>query len=311
MSLTTLPDVITAHDTERTHRLYLRLAYWAAGLPLAALLIYGFDYYVSSPEARALSPKHAYLKPSGVIGLHLGIVGFFLFLLVYLYPLRKHSKWLSRQGSSRHWLDFHVLLGLVTPLIITFHSSFKFSGIAGVAYWIMVFVALSGLVGRYIYLQIPRSLTYAEMSLKEGQEQSTQLSAQLNGLGIVSTRDLDQLLRLPDLREAERMSLLASLWKMMLFDLTFPARVWRLRQKMIWGHGRRWSWVGFGRTQNERLERAIALAREQAQLSKKVLFLSKSKQLFNLWHVIHLPFSYSFAVLGLVHVALMVMLGYY
>jgi hypothetical protein len=308
----TFPQVVTAAtDRERNHRLRLRIAYWVAGLGLLTLLVYGFSYYVSSPEQRALSPKHAYLKPSGLIGLRLGMLGFLLFLLIYLYPLRKRWAWLGRQGSSRHWLDFHVLMGLVAPLIITFHSSFKFRGIAGVAYWIMIFVALSGVVGRYIYSQIPRSLNFAELSLKEGQEQGAKLAAQLSGLGILSPRDVENLLRLPDLRRAEQLSLLAALAKMILFDLLFPLRVWRLRQKMIWSHQKLWSLVGFGRTRNVPLECAISLARQQALLSKKVLFLSKSQRLLYLWHVIHRPFSYSFAVLASIHVILMLMLGYF
>ena len=278
---------------------------------MLAVFIYGFDYYFSSAEQRALSPKHALLKPSGTIGLHLGMLGFFLFLIVYLYPIRLRWAWLGRQGSSRHWLDFHVLMGLVAPLIITFHSSFKFSGLAGVAYWIMVFVALSGLVGRYIYGQIPRSLNFAELSFGDGRERSAKLAEQLKSLGVLSARDVEGLLHLPDVRQAERMSLLAALSKMMLFDLTFPFRVWRLRQKMLWSHRRWWSLVGFGRTQNVPLERAISLAREQAVLSKRVLFLSKSQQMLKLWHVIHRPFSYSFALLAAIHVILMVMLGYY
>ena len=195
---------------------------------------------------RGLSPKHALLKPSGTIGLHLGMFGFFLFLLLYLYPIRLRWAWLGRQGSSRHWLDFHVLLGLIAPLIITFHSSFKFGGIAGVAYWIMIFVALSGLVGRYIYAQIPRTLNFAELSLKEGQEQGAKLAEQIKNLGILSARDIEGLLHLPGMRQAEQMSLLSALWKMMVFDLVFPFRVWRLRQKMLWSHRRWWSFVGFG-----------------------------------------------------------------
>jgi hypothetical protein len=157
----TVPRVTAAvPDGERMHRIYLGVAYLIAGLLLVGMLIYGFDYYWLSPAHRALSPKHAYLKPSGAIGLRLGMIGFFMFLLIYLYPLRKRWAWLGRQGSSRHWLDFHVLLGLAAPMVVAFHSSFKFSGIAGVAYWIMIVVSLSGVVGRYIYAQIPRSLNF-------------------------------------------------------------------------------------------------------------------------------------------------------
>jgi hypothetical protein len=308
----TFPSVAVGQsDRERTHRLRLRVAYLLAGISMLALLIYGFDYYISSAGQRALSPKHNFLKPSGTIGLHLGMLGFFLFLIVYLYPLRKRWAWLGKQGSSRRWLDFHVLLGLVAPLLVTFHSSFKFNGIAGVAYWIMIVVALSGIVGRYIYSQIPRSLNSAELSLKEAQDQSATLTAQLNSLGILTPRDIEGLLHLTNQRTAEKMSALTALWKMMLFDLAFPFRVWRLRQKMLWSHNKQWSLVGVGRTQNVSLERAILIAREQTLLTKKIVFLSKSQRMLHLWHVIHRPFSYSFAVLASIHVILMLMLGYY
>ena len=309
----TVPRVSAeAPNAERMHRLYLSLAYVVAGLLLVGMLVYGLNYYWLSAAHRALSPKHAYLKPSGTIGLRLGMIGFLMFLLIYLYPLRKRWAWLGRQGSSRHWLDFHVLLGLTAPIVVTFHAAFKFSGIAGVAYWIMMVVSLSGVVGRYIYAQIPRSLNFAELSLKEAQEQSAALAVQLQTLGILTPRDIASLVRLPDLQQAERMSLLGALMKMMLFDAAFPFRVWRLRQKMLWSHSRNlFAIAGFRRSDNVALERAIRLAREQTLVSKKILFLSKSHKMFQLWHVIHRPFSYSFALLASIHVILMLMLGYY
>ena len=303
--------VAAARDPDRMHRLRLRFAYMLAGACAMALLVYGLGYYILGPEARALSPKHALLKPSGTIGLRMGMLGFLLFLFVYVYPLRKRWAWLGRQGSSKRWLDVHVLLGLTAPVVITFHSSFKFQGIAGVAYWIMVIVALSGVVGRYIYAQIPRSLNSAELSLQDAQELSARLATQLKGLGILTARDIERLLHMPDVRQAASMSLLSALWQMMLLDLKFPFRVWQLRQKMIWSHGKWWSLVGIGRTRNAKLEAAISTAREQALLTKKILFLSKSSRMFHLWHVIHRPFSYSFAVLASIHVVLMLMLGYY
>src|SRR5271169_2076543 len=297
---------------ERIHQFVLRAAYLATGVLLLGMFIYGIDYYWLPAVHRALSPKHALLKPSGSIGLRLGMIGFLMFLLIYIYPLRKKWAWLGRQGNSRHWLDFHVLLGLAAPVVITFHSSFKFSGIAGVAYWIMLMVSLSGIVGRYIYAQIPRSLNFAELSFKEAQEQSAALAAQMQALGILSPKDIHGLVHLPGAQQAERMSLLEALTKMLLFDLVFPFRVWRLRQKMLWSHTRSiFAIAGFGRSPNLSLERAIQLARQQTMISKKILFLSKSHKMFELWHIIHRPFSYSFALLATMHVVLMLMLGYY
>jgi hypothetical protein len=308
----TLPTTATSlADPHRMHRFRLKIAYLLAIAGTLVLLAYGFAYYWSSPEQRALSPKHAYLKPSGAIGLRLGMFGVLLFFVIFLYPLRKKWAWLGRQGSSKRWLDFHVLLGLLAPVVVTFHSSFKFSGIAGVAYWIMIVVALSGVVGRYIYAQIPRSLNSAELSLQEAQEQSLRMTTQLKNTGILSSRDIDGLLHLPDMRKMASTSLLGALGRMLLFDLLFPLRIWRLRQKMLWSKRRWWSLVGFGRGQNVVLERAISMAREQTLLTKRILFLSKSHRMLHLWHIIHRPFSYSFAVLASFPVILLLMLGYY
>jgi hypothetical protein len=307
-----VPRIMTAPvDKEKAHRTRLGIAYLIAVVLTLIQLAYGFNYYILSQAQRALSPKHALLKPSGAIGLRLGMIAFVLFLIVYIYPLRKLWPWLGRQGSARHWLDFHVLMGITAPVLVTFHSSFKFSGLAGVAFWIMVIVALSGVVGRYIYAQIPRSLGFAEVSLKEAREQSEKLAEQLNSLGILSPKDVEALMRLPNSHQSEQMSVLIALWKMMLFDMEFPFRVWRLRQKMLWSHRKSMSLVGLRRTQNAKLESAISTAREQIMLSKKILFLSKSHQLLHLWHMIHRPFSYSFAALASIHVILMLMLGYY
>jgi hypothetical protein len=307
-----IPQSVTpVASPDRVFRGRLRTAYFLAGLVALVLLINGLDYYWLPQAERALSPKHPYLKPSGTAGLYLGRAGFFLFLALYLYPLRKRWTWLGRQGNSKRWLDVHVLLGLTAPIIITFHSSFKFSGIAGIAYWVMVVVALSGVIGRYIYTQIPRSLTSVEVALKEAQEQSAKLAGKLNNLGILSEKEVAELIGLPDARATERMSLLVVLWKMILFDLTLPLRVRALRQEMMWSRKRMWSLIGFKRGENAILERTIAVAREQAVVAKKTLFLSKSHRLFHLWHIVHRPFSYSFALLASIHIILMLLLGYY
>jgi hypothetical protein len=307
-----VPQVLAGPvDAEKAHRTRLGIAYKIAAVLALIQLAYGYNYYILSQAERALSPKHMFLKPSGIIGLRLGMIGFVLFLIVYLYPLRKVWPWLGRQGNARHWLDFHVLLGITAPILIAFHSSFKFSGLAGVAFWIMVLVAMSGVVGRYIYSQVPRRMNLAEVTLKETKEQSEKLAAQLSSLGVLSPRDVESLLHLPNLEQAQQMSLLTALWKMILFDMGFPFRMWKLRQKMLWSHQKGWSLVGFRRTENAKLENAIAAAREQTVIAKKIVFLSKSQKLLDLWHMIHRPFSYSFAALASIHVILMLMLGYY
>ena len=113
-------DAKTALDTERGHKLRLRALYGLAFATNLAIFIYGFDYYKLSALDRPFSPKHHILRPSGPIGLYLGFVGVALFVGIFLYPLRKHWAWLGTKGSTRHWLDIHVLMGLTAPFIIAF-----------------------------------------------------------------------------------------------------------------------------------------------------------------------------------------------
>ena len=297
-------------DRERGHRRRLLAGYLTALLIAVSLVAYGFSYYTLDAAHRPLSPKHVWLKPSGAIGVRLGMLGFALFLCIYLYPIRKRWPWLARQGSSRHWLDFHVLLGLTAPVIILFHSSFKFRGVAGMAFWIMCAVALSGLVGRYLYAQIPRSLGAAELSLKELQEEQSRLSQLLSSQNIVSPADLAPLFQLPSQQQVQDMPLGVALLTILDLDLARPFRVAVLRWRAMGAWGRVLSLGGLRRTRNVNLERVIRIASRQARLSKRILFLARSLRIFHLWHVVHRPFSYAFALLASLHILVVLFFGY-
>jgi hypothetical protein len=298
-------------DTERGHRLRLRALYLLAIVTNLAIFFYGFDYYKLAAMDRPFSPKHHMLRPSGPVGLYLGFMGVALFAGIFLYPLRKHWPWLGQIGSTRHWLDIHVLMGLTAPFIIAFHSTLKFKGIAGMAFWIMFAVSASGVVGRYLYAQIPRKVTTAELSMKELQELQENLSQQLEAQRLLPEADLRALLRMPDAQRVNRLPIFIALPYMMILDVVRMFGVARLRRRALtFGQSLR-TLAGFLPTQNRELEKAIHAAAEEAALSKRLLFLSRSQKVFHLWHVVHKPFSYAFAVLALLHIGLQFFLGYF
>jgi hypothetical protein len=298
-------------DTERGHRLRLRALYILAFATNLAIFFYGFDYYKLSALDRPFSPKHHMLRPSGPIGLYLGFMGVALFVGIFLYPIRKHWPWLGTIGSTRHWLDIHVLMGLTAPFIIAFHSTLKFKGIAGMAFWIMFAVSASGVVGRYLYAQIPRKVTTAELSVKEVQELQETLAQQLAAQNVLPAADLRTLLRMPDAHRVARLPIVIALIYMMMLDVVRVFRVARLRRHALQFGGYVQTLAGFLPTRNRELEKAIHAAAEEAALSKRILFLSRSQKVFHLWHVVHKPFSYAFAVLALLHIGLQFVLGYF
>ena len=302
--------VIPRADPERGHRTRVFLAWMLA---LAVVLVfagYGYDYYTLSATQRPFSPKHDILRPSGTIGIRLGMLGVLMFFLIYLYPLRKKWGWLGRQGNSRHWLDFHIVLGTTAPIIIAFHSSFKFGNIAGMAFWSMMMVTISGFIGRYLYAQIPRNLNAAELSIKEIREREAALKKELAEQRETFGFAVDALYQLPSEAEVARTPAVASLISMLFIDFKRPFRTsWvRLRQAGLFA----WvfSFFGLFATADPRLERAIRVAKTEAKLAKSIAFLSRTQRIFQLWHVIHRPFSYAFAILAIIHIGLALFMGY-
>jgi drug/metabolite transporter (DMT)-like permease len=283
----------------RRHRWWIMLGGAAGTLATIALLVNGWSYYTLPSDARVASPHHVTLKPSGTIGNALGIVGAVMLLLMYLYPLRKKWKWLAKKGKTKRWLDYHMLMGLIGPVLITFHSSFKLQGVAGLAYWSMIAVVVSGIVGRYLYNKIPRKLDAVEMSVEEAEQLCANLARQIYAQNVLTEEELQPLLALPSLDEVQSMPLLKALMVIVVLDLRRPWIMWRLRSK-----------VGAHATGHADVRQALAAIRKQAALSKDALFLAKVKQTFRLWHVVHRPVSYSLAIMATLHILVVVFLVY-
>jgi len=85
-------------------------------------------------------------------------------------------------------------MGAIVPVVVAFHASFKFNGLAGIAWWIMFPVAGSGGAGRCIFVRIPRSRNSAELSL---QFEEPARAPNLGAVAAVRPADLAHLFRLP------------------------------------------------------------------------------------------------------------------
>jgi hypothetical protein len=302
----------TSFDREASgHKFRLLLAWLAALTLIVSLSVYGYPYYKLGIGERPYSDLHSVLRPSGSIGLKLGMLGTAMYCVLFLFPLRKRWTWLAGLGKTRHWLDFHVLMGISAPIVITFHASFKLQGMVGIAYWIMVSVALSGFIGRYMYAQIPRSLNAVQLTMSEIQTQTEELAAKLSGQHLFAVEEIAPLLEVPTAAEVRRMSLGSVFWTMLRLDLARPIRVSRLRRRVI-DRGERFTTLGgLLASRNAELESIVTGLRKHSWLRTKTAFLDRTQHVFHLWHVVHRPFSYSFALLVIVHIVLALSLGYF
>lgn len=296
---------------ERAHRIRVWIAGMAALLLCVSIGVYGFDYYRLPRELRPFSDKHELLRPSGRIGINLGILGTALFCIIFLYAFRKIIPWLGRFGTAKHWMDFHIICGVTAPIIIAFHASFKFNNIAGVAFWIMLAVAISGIAGRYLYAQIPQSLNAAKTSFQELAANEDALADALKRQTVYSEAKIARIFAMPTAEEIRKSSLLTTLAQMIFLDLRRPFQIAGMRrQAASFGQFIR-SVGGLVSTGNDDIEIVVQLVRRKASLSKRILFLDQAERVFHLWHVVHRPFSYAFAVLAIIHIVNAVRLGYF
>ncbi|MGA7592009.1 MAG: hypothetical protein WBW02_15960, partial [Candidatus Sulfotelmatobacter sp.] len=226
-SITLAPTAAVVSTAGKKHQRLVLFVSLIAIAAMVALLVYGGDYYRLGQADRAFSPKHHLLQPSGIVGINLGLLGVLMLCGIFLYPLRKRWGWLQKQGNSKHWLDHHVVLGVAAPLCIAFHASFKFRGLAGMAFWVMVAVSLSGLVGRYLYAQTQLQIAAAESCLLE-------LQRVLERQRIIPQIDLRRLLfRMPDRNRMLHWPVSTALVYMVASDLTQPFRVAHLRLRVL------------------------------------------------------------------------------
>jgi len=148
------------------HKIYVG-SFFVVGVAVMVLLaINGYDYYSTPLEERFFNSKHTLLKPSGDWGHGFGIIGTLMMIMgVSIYMIRKRVKWVFNFGFLKHWLEFHIFLCTVGPMLVLYHTAFKFGGIVSVSFWSMVLVVLSGVIGRFIYVQIPRTIQGQEIGI--------------------------------------------------------------------------------------------------------------------------------------------------
>ena len=79
-----------------------------------------------------------------------------------------------------------MLCGLLGPLFIVLHGGVKLpTGFTGIAFWVMILVAVSGFFGRYLFGYFPASAAGLRVDLASEQRKLTELRAQL----VAETRD--------------------------------------------------------------------------------------------------------------------------
>ncbi|HEX5137004.1 MAG TPA: NAD(P)-binding domain-containing protein [Planctomycetota bacterium] len=137
------------------------------------------DYYGLPPAERAAHWKHAFLHPARGVGLWLGIVAVALILANLLYLVRR-SQWLRVTfGSLQAWMSVHVATGILALLCAMMHGAMRpGDSPGGHAFWALVVLLGTGIVGRYFYAYVPRAANGRELELTEVKAQLEHVEAE-------------------------------------------------------------------------------------------------------------------------------------
>lgn len=243
-------------------------------IALILLIFNGISYYNLSLDERVFHPGHSLLKPSGMSGHGYGIIGSLLLVTgVGSYMARKRYRFLSRAGLLKYWLEVHIFLCTLGPLLVLFHTAFKFGGLVAVSFWCMVAVFLSGIAGRFIYLQIPRSIEGRELDLDEILSMKTNLA---NNLKTKYNLDDESLELLDDGKLKHKAGNI-------------------LREKKLLA---------------AEYKMAVKLIKESRRLNLRIRRLASMQKMFRYWHTVHLPFAIIMLIIALIHISVAIIFGY-
>jgi len=259
-------------------------------------------YYLLPLWERPDSPLHRALQPSGSVGHRLGIAGTAIVIVgVMIYSGRKRIAFMQGKGPMRTWLNVHIYLCLVGPTLVLLHSALKFGGFAAWSFWSMAIVAGSGIAGRWIYQQFPRTIRGQEMTLEEIRAEQAAARELLERVHTQAPRALAaaDAFAAASVARFKAMHGLFALPRLFLDDVLRPFRLAALRRRL-----RRQ-----GRLPRREVGAIIGLVRTQVTIARRMAFLDFFRRLFLYWHVTHLIFFVAMFVLLVLHVGAAVMFG--
>lgn len=265
-----------------------------AGLVLAAaILTIGY----LGRDSRRLFAEHG-------LGYALGIIGSLLILTLLLYPMRKRFKVLKILGPVKNWFRLHMMLGVIGPIAVLYHSNFALGSVnSTAAMFSMLLVAGSGLVGRFLYAKVHHGLYGRKANLKELLAGVKLTAADTGGVAQFVPNLMSEIAAY----DRQVLQPPKSIWQSIILPMRLMIQT-RAGCRRI---------IGFVDEQlDERacvspvvaehrdrlLQACTVYVKEHLRRVRRVATFAAYERLFSLWHKVHLPFFYLLLLTAIVHV---------
>lgn len=251
-----------------------------------------------------LSRGEQILTAESGLGYALGIIGGSMMLLLLLYPLRKQARFMRNVGPVKYWFRMHMTFGVIGPVCILYHCDFQLGSMnSNVALFCMLTVASSGLIGRYLYMNIHNGLYGSKSNLDELRQDAEAIKQQLTDRVAFAPHLLERL----DNFEQRVLVTNSNVLVRALRNLFLGISVWRLRMAMrrhIRAEIRKQAKTDtLSNTELRELNRSLRQhVSARLESVRKIAGLRLYERLFSAWHLLHFPLFLMLVLSGIVHV---------
>jgi hypothetical protein len=220
------------------------------------------------------------LTPRAGLGYALGIIGLGQMVLLLGYSLRKRLRWLRGVGRIQRWFELHMMLGLLAPTALLLHCNFALGSLnSSVALFCTLFVAGSGIGGRFLYVRIHRGLLGERRSLESERARLRAAKSALSQALEAAPPVRAALVAYEQLADSAVEGPLGVVHRF----FSLPVRARRVRSAAR---------SAFRRAlPAQRRRRSHAALDEYMQSLRRAAAIASYEWLFGLWHAVHLPLS--------------------
>jgi len=265
---------------------------------------YGYSLTIIALGVGWLLRDREYISAEDGLGYWLGIAGGSMMLVLLLYPLRKRIRALRFLGRTSHWFQAHMVLGVLGPVLVLYHSNFNLGSFnSKVALYCMLLVAGSGVIGRHIYAHIHSGLYGGKTNLDELRTELAASLEQSNGIAVLLPKFSAQLDALNVEMQGDgvtgALGLRSSLfWTFRKYTMHYS--LWRTARSEL--RARAIATPSIAQNIDELEKVSSSYIRRYMRQVGQVAQFTLYERLFSLWHVLHMPLFFMMVISALFHV---------
>jgi len=219
-----------------------------------------------------------------------GIIGTGLMFISAIYPMFRRFKMFRFIASNSMWFDFHMMAGVVGPMFIGLHCALKLDQWEAAAFWSMVIVVVSGVLGRYLYTQLPDLMNGRELEELDHERRFTQLRSKYQAATVAAETELQQY-RMDAQRIADRAGLFRTLLWVIMQDVRRPGRWWSRRRRL----------AATGAPKHVRKELVRRTGRF-IRIERRRVIGPQADLLLHSWKKVHVPFTIVLVAISAIHI---------